>query len=75
MSAVYTEITFSSVNLCLSFPVLKFQSVLSEHRNLAVQFHLECAHASLTYYRYQAATEHLQKAQQLSGLTISMTGR
>lgn len=54
--------------------VLKCQSVLSEHRNLAIQFYLECAYTNLTYYEYQSAREHIEKAQELSGLSINMTG-
>ncbi|XP_070696653.1 tetratricopeptide repeat protein 27 [Pempheris klunzingeri] len=54
--------------------VLKCQSLLSEHRNLAIQFHLECVYTSLTYYEYQPAKGHIQKAQELSGLNINMTG-
>lgn len=54
--------------------VLKCQSVLSQHRNLAIQFHLECVYTSLTYYEYQPAKEHIKKAQELSGLNVNMTG-
>nr|XP_019953123.1 PREDICTED: tetratricopeptide repeat protein 27 [Paralichthys olivaceus] len=54
--------------------VLKHQSVLSEHRNLAIQFHLECVYLNLTYYEYQPAKEHINKAQELSGLDINLTG-
>uniref|UniRef100_A0A4W6G529 Tetratricopeptide repeat protein 27 n=1 Tax=Lates calcarifer TaxID=8187 RepID=A0A4W6G529_LATCA len=54
--------------------VLKCQSLLSEQRNLAIQFHLECVYTSLTYYEYQPAKEHIKKAQELSGLNINMTG-
>lgn len=54
--------------------VLKCQSVLAEHRNLAIQFHLECVYTSLTYYEYQQAKDHIKKAQELSGLSINMTG-
>ncbi|XP_022620855.1 tetratricopeptide repeat protein 27 [Seriola dumerili] len=54
--------------------VLTCQSVLSEQRHLAIQFHLECVYTSLTYYEYQPAKEHIRKAQELSGLNINMTG-
>ncbi|KAM9364624.1 tetratricopeptide repeat protein 27 isoform 2-T2 [Pholidichthys leucotaenia] len=54
--------------------VMRHQSVLSEQRNLAVQFHLECVYTSLSYYQYQQAKEHIRKAQELSGLNINMTG-
>ncbi|KAI3363427.1 hypothetical protein L3Q82_011572 [Scortum barcoo] len=54
--------------------VMKCQSVLSEQRNLAIQFHLECVYISLNYYEYQTAKEHIKKAQELSGLHINMTG-
>lgn len=54
--------------------VLKCQSLLLEHRNLAIQFHLECVYTNLTYYEYQPAKEHVQKAQDLSGLNINVTG-
>uniref|UniRef100_A0A8C9ZWN9 Tetratricopeptide repeat protein 27 n=1 Tax=Sander lucioperca TaxID=283035 RepID=A0A8C9ZWN9_SANLU len=54
--------------------VLKCQTVFSEQRNLAIHFHLECVYTSLTYYDYQPAKEHINKAQELSGLDINMTG-
>ncbi|XP_028459462.1 tetratricopeptide repeat protein 27 isoform X2 [Perca flavescens] len=54
--------------------VLKCQSLFSEQRNLAIHFHLECVHTSLTYYDYQPAKEHINRAQELSGLDINMTG-
>uniref|UniRef100_A0A672FKQ9 Tetratricopeptide repeat protein 27 n=1 Tax=Salarias fasciatus TaxID=181472 RepID=A0A672FKQ9_SALFA len=41
---------------------------------LAVQFHLECVYTCLTYYEYQPAKEHIQEAQQLSGLDVNLTG-
>lgn len=57
-----------------SFTVLKCQSLLSEQRKLAIQFHLECTYISLTYYDYQPAKEHIQRAQELSGLNINTSG-
>ncbi|XP_039639470.1 tetratricopeptide repeat protein 27 isoform X2 [Perca fluviatilis] len=54
--------------------VLKCQTLFSEQRNLAIHFHLECVYTSLTYYDYQPAKEHINKAQELSGLDINMTG-
>lgn len=54
--------------------VLKCKSLWSEQRNLDIQFHLECVNMSLTYYEYQPAKEHIKRAQELSGLNISMTG-
>ncbi|MEQ2210248.1 hypothetical protein XENOCAPTIV_010444 [Xenoophorus captivus] len=53
---------------------MQCQSVLSDQRSLAVQFHLECADISLTYYEYRAAKEHIERAKELSGLHINMTG-
>uniref|UniRef100_A0AAY5EBM0 Tetratricopeptide repeat protein 27 n=1 Tax=Electrophorus electricus TaxID=8005 RepID=A0AAY5EBM0_ELEEL len=44
------------------------------HRKLAVLFHLECSYTCLTYYEYRNAKDHLQKARDLSGLEINMTG-
>ena len=44
-------------------------------RNLAIQFHLECVYIHLTYYEYQHAKTHIQKAQELSGLEMNLTGR
>uniref|UniRef100_A0A8C3AND0 Tetratricopeptide repeat protein 27 n=1 Tax=Cyclopterus lumpus TaxID=8103 RepID=A0A8C3AND0_CYCLU len=41
---------------------------------LAIHFHLECVYTSLTYYDYKPAKEHIQKAQELSGLDINLTG-
>uniref|UniRef100_UPI003AAC86D8 tetratricopeptide repeat protein 27 isoform X2 n=1 Tax=Centroberyx gerrardi TaxID=166262 RepID=UPI003AAC86D8 len=54
--------------------VLKCESLFSDHRNLAIQFHLECVYTSLTYYEYQPAKEHIQKAKEFSGLETNMTG-
>ncbi|KAM9808803.1 tetratricopeptide repeat protein 27 isoform X2 [Syngnathus typhle] len=54
--------------------VLKCESVLTEQRKLAIQFHLECVYCSLTYFEYQAAKEHIKKAQELSMLDINTTG-
>ncbi|XP_039994991.1 tetratricopeptide repeat protein 27 isoform X2 [Xiphias gladius] len=54
--------------------VLKCQSLYSEQRNLAIQFHLECVYTSLTYFEYQPAKEHIKRAQELSGVNINMTG-
>uniref|UniRef100_A0A672FP63 Tetratricopeptide repeat protein 27 n=1 Tax=Salarias fasciatus TaxID=181472 RepID=A0A672FP63_SALFA len=45
-----------------------------DQRALAVQFHLECVYTCLTYYEYQPAKEHIQEAQQLSGLDVNLTG-
>lgn len=63
-------------NLALSNmdKVLNCQSLLSEQRNLAIQFHLECVYTCLTYYEYQPAKEHIKRAQELSGLNINVTG-
>ncbi|XP_056903586.1 tetratricopeptide repeat protein 27 isoform X1 [Takifugu flavidus] len=54
--------------------VMKCEPGLSEHCTLATQFHLECSYISLMYYDYKLAKEHIRKAQELSGLDISMTG-
>ncbi|XP_023819122.1 tetratricopeptide repeat protein 27 [Oryzias latipes] len=54
--------------------VFKHPSLLSAQRTLTLQLHLECAYLSLTYYEYQAAKEHIRKAQELSGLSINLTG-
>ncbi|XP_076598355.1 tetratricopeptide repeat protein 27 [Chaetodon auriga] len=54
--------------------VLKCESLWSEQRSLDIQFHLECVYMRLTYYEYQPAKEHIKRAQELSGLNISMTG-
>lgn len=58
-----------------SFIVLKSPTVLSEQRKLAIQFHLECTYISLIYCDYKSAKEHIQRAQELSGLSIKMTGK
>uniref|UniRef100_A0A8C6NJ92 Tetratricopeptide repeat protein 27 n=1 Tax=Nothobranchius furzeri TaxID=105023 RepID=A0A8C6NJ92_NOTFU len=60
--------------LDLAHSTLKQLSLLSEQKNLEIQLHLECAHISLTYYEYQPAKQHIQRAQELSGLSINMTG-
>lgn len=54
---------------------MESQSMLLKYRSLAIQFHLECLHTSLTYYEYQSAKKHIKKAQELSGLTLNMTGK
>lgn len=54
--------------------VVKSLSLCPEQRNLAIHFHLECVYTNLTYYNYQSAKEHSEKAQELSGLNINMTG-
>ncbi|XP_061546882.1 tetratricopeptide repeat protein 27 isoform X2 [Phycodurus eques] len=54
--------------------VLKCESLFSEQRNLAIQFHLECVYCSLTYYEYKSAKDHIKKAKELSMLDINMTG-
>lgn len=43
-------------------------------RNLAIQLHLECSYTCLTYYEYRRAKQHLQMAQNLTGLDVNMTG-
>uniref|UniRef100_A0A673HF70 Tetratricopeptide repeat protein 27 n=1 Tax=Sinocyclocheilus rhinocerous TaxID=307959 RepID=A0A673HF70_9TELE len=46
----------------------------NRHKNLAIQFHLECSYTCLTYYEYRRAKEHLQTARSLSGVDVNMTG-
>lgn len=72
--ACTTICTAVTRRLFLSSPVMKREPGLSEHLTLATQFHLECSYISLMYYDYKSAKEHIQKAQELSGLDISMTG-
>ncbi|KAJ8014188.1 hypothetical protein DPEC_G00037660 [Dallia pectoralis] len=43
-------------------------------QNLLIQFHLECGYTSLTYYEYNPAKENFQRAKELSGLEMDMTG-
>ncbi|XP_029608735.1 tetratricopeptide repeat protein 27 [Salmo trutta] len=56
--------------------VMKYESLFSEGtlRNLSIQFHLECGYTSLTYYEYNPAKEHFQRAKELSGLDMNMIG-
>lgn len=54
--------------------VMKKQSLLKNHQNLLIHFHLECVYVNLSYYEYQAAKEHIRTAQELSGLNINTTG-
>uniref|UniRef100_A0A8C7FWF1 Tetratricopeptide repeat domain 27 n=1 Tax=Oncorhynchus kisutch TaxID=8019 RepID=A0A8C7FWF1_ONCKI len=56
--------------------VMKYESLFSEGtlRNLSIQFHLECGYTSLTYYEYNPAKEHFQRAKELSGLNMNMIG-
>ncbi|CDQ69304.1 unnamed protein product [Oncorhynchus mykiss] len=55
---------------------MKYESLFSEGtlRNLSIQFHLECGYTSLTYYEYNPAKEHFQRAKELSGLDMNMIG-
>ncbi|XP_030642227.1 tetratricopeptide repeat protein 27 [Chanos chanos] len=66
---------FSVAQGCME-KVLKCEALFSSgsHRPLAVQFHLESGYVALTYYEYRLAKEHFQKARQLSGLDVNMTG-
>ncbi|KAI4890698.1 hypothetical protein NFI96_019084 [Prochilodus magdalenae] len=56
--------------------VCKYDDLLTSgtHKNLGILFYLECSYICLTYYEYPKAKEHLQKARELSGLSINMTG-
>ncbi|KAJ8359599.1 hypothetical protein SKAU_G00161240 [Synaphobranchus kaupii] len=56
--------------------VLKTEALFGSetHRNLAIQFRLECGYTCLTYYEYRPAKEHFQQAQELSRLDINVTG-
>ncbi|KAJ8418305.1 hypothetical protein AAFF_G00140140 [Aldrovandia affinis] len=56
--------------------VLKSEALFTNetHRNLAIQFHLECGYTCLTYYEYRPAKEHFQQARELSRLDINVTG-
>ncbi|KAM4730229.1 tetratricopeptide repeat protein 27 isoform 1-T1 [Anableps anableps] len=63
-----------SLARCSMDKVLKCQSALSDQRSLAIQFYLESAYISLTYYEYRAAKDHINRAKELSGLHINMTG-
>uniref|UniRef100_A0A668AQW6 Tetratricopeptide repeat protein 27 n=1 Tax=Myripristis murdjan TaxID=586833 RepID=A0A668AQW6_9TELE len=58
----------------LSLAHSSMEKGLDTHRNLAIQFHLECVYTSLTYYEYQSAKLHIQRAKELSGLEMNMTG-
>lgn len=49
-------------------------TVLEGHPELQLQFHLECVYINLSYYEYSSAKEHMRRAQELSGLTVNMTG-
>ncbi|XP_067091989.1 tetratricopeptide repeat protein 27 [Osmerus mordax] len=56
--------------------VMKCESLFlaGVNRCLAMQFHLECGYTSLTYYEYHPAKESFQRAKELSGLEVNMTG-
>ncbi|XP_067901443.1 tetratricopeptide repeat protein 27 [Heterodontus francisci] len=45
-----------------------------ECRNLAIQFHLECGYALLSYYEYKKAKENFNTAQKMAKLSTTMTG-
>ncbi len=45
------------------------------HRNLAIQFHLECSYTCLTYYEYRRAKEHLKTARDLARIDVNMIGK
>uniref|UniRef100_A0AAY5ES56 Tetratricopeptide repeat protein 27 n=1 Tax=Electrophorus electricus TaxID=8005 RepID=A0AAY5ES56_ELEEL len=63
-------------SVTINLPWLCVRDLLTggTHRKLAVLFHLECSYTCLTYYEYRNAKDHLQKARDLSGLEINMTG-
>ncbi|KAJ0004840.1 hypothetical protein NQD34_011054 [Periophthalmus magnuspinnatus] len=50
------------------------RSSLEAHLNLQVQFHLECVYINLSYYEYSEAKEHVRRSQELSGLSVNLTG-
>lgn len=54
--------------------VTERQSELEEHQSLLVQFHLECVYVNLSYYEYSEAKEHMKRAQELTALSVNMTG-
>ena len=54
--------------------MLELQADLSAHLDLTTQLHLECAYVSWMYYDHKSGREHLQKAQELAGLDINLTG-
>ncbi|KAL0964405.1 hypothetical protein UPYG_G00323400 [Umbra pygmaea] len=56
--------------------VMMYEPLFSDGtlQNLLIQFHLECGYTSLTYYEYNPAKEHFQRAKELSGLEMDMTG-
>ncbi|KAM6956612.1 tetratricopeptide repeat protein 27 [Aplochiton taeniatus] len=56
--------------------VLKCERLLTDGglHHLAIQLHLECSYTCLTYYEYRPAKEHVQRAKELSGLELNMTG-
>lgn len=54
--------------------VMKSLPQLQEHQSLQVQVHLECVYVYLSYYEYGPAKHHIRTAQDLSGLTVHMTG-
>ncbi|KAI0207157.1 Tetratricopeptide repeat protein 27 [Lamellibrachia satsuma] len=45
-----------------------------QHRELAVQFHLEAGHLCYFYYEVGQASDHITQAESLSGLQINLTG-
>ena len=45
------------------------------HRELAIQFHLEAGHLSYFYYEASQASDHMTKAESLSGLQVKLTGQ
>lgn len=49
-------------------------SLLEEHQNLLLQFHLECVYVNLSYYEYSEAKRHMKRAQELTALSVNMTG-
>lgn len=54
--------------------VLQRESLLTQQKNLLVQFHLECVYSCLSYYEYQPAKVHIKRAVELSGLMVNTTG-
>ena len=44
-------------------------------RQARVEFHLEAGHCLYFYYEAEKAAEHFATAQQLTGLTVQLTGK
>ena len=45
------------------------------HPDLCMTFHLECSNILHYYYDYKASRDHLESAEKMAGMKVSLTGQ